>query len=78
MEAMIGGKPNPSKRMWGPVQVEWLKNGLINSLATFKFIVTGSQVLNPVATNDCLQHYPVEFNELIQFLGEEKSAVSCS
>jgi alkaline phosphatase D len=72
MQPLIDGKPNPSKRMWGPKQMDWLKNALINSQATFKFIVTGSQTLNPASPVDCLQHYPIEFNEFINFLMEEK------
>lgn len=65
-------KPNPDKRMWGPQQMEWLKNGLIQSKTPFKFIVTGSQTLNPASPYDCLQSYPVEFNELMNFLIAEK------
>ncbi len=72
MEPFINGKPNPDKRMWGPTQMEWLKNSLIWSKANFKFIVTGSQTLNTISPVDCLQHYPVEFNELINFLADQK------
>lgn len=72
MEAFIDGKPNPNKRMWGVQQIEWLKNALINSKASFKFIVTGSQTLNKVSPFDRLQNYPLEFNDLMSFLQEEK------
>lgn len=65
-------QPNPDKRMWGAQQMEWLKNGLIQSKSVFKFIVTGSQTLNPASPYDCLQSYPVEFNELMNFLLTEK------
>ncbi len=65
-------KPNPDKRMWGAQQMDWLKNGLIQSKSVFKFIVTGSQTLNPASPYDCLQSYPVEFNELMNFLVTEK------
>ncbi|HYF31964.1 MAG TPA: alkaline phosphatase D family protein [Chitinophagaceae bacterium] len=63
---------NPDKRMWGAAQMEWLKNALKGSLATFKIIVTGSQALNPISTSDCLQDYPIEFNDLMSFLVREK------
>ncbi|HYC28037.1 MAG TPA: alkaline phosphatase D family protein, partial [Chitinophagaceae bacterium] len=72
MAATINGKPNPGKRMWGEKQMEWLKNALKSSLATFKIIVTGSQTLNPASPNDCLQSYPIEFNEIMDFLMQEK------
>lgn len=72
MEPKINGAPNPAKKMWGAAQMEWLKNSLLFSKAPFKFIVTGSQTLNPASPYDCLQDYPIEFNELMQFLTEEK------
>ena len=72
MIATINGKPNPEKRMWGEKQMDWLKNALAGSLATFKVIVTGSQTLNPVSPYDCLQSYPAEFNELMDFLSMQK------
>ncbi|WP_430900081.1 MULTISPECIES: alkaline phosphatase D family protein [unclassified Paraflavitalea] len=71
MTPTVYGKPNPNKRMWGPTQMEWLKNALLNSKAPFKFIVTGSQTLNPASPFDCLQDYPVEFEELMAFLDAE-------
>jgi len=72
MEAHVDGKPNPDKRMFGEKQLSWLKNGLINSNATFKFIVTGSQALNTASSLDCLNDYPIEFAELLGFLEAEK------
>jgi len=72
MSPTVDGKPNPSKRMWGEKQMEWLKNQLRNSLANFKVIVTGSQTLNIASPFDCLQSYPIEFNELMDFLKAEK------
>lgn len=72
MTPYVYGKPNPDKKMWGDEQMEWLKNSLLLSKATFKFIVTGSQTLNPASPYDCLQDYPVEFNSLMSYLSAEK------
>lgn len=72
MNAFIDGKPNPDKRMFGKKQMSWLKNALISSYASFKIIVTGSQVLNVASTQDCLNDYPIEFVELLGFLEIEK------
>lgn len=72
MNPLVDGKPNAEKLMWGKKQMDWLKNALVNSKAVFKFIVTGSQTLNPASPYDCLQHYPIEFNELMGFLQDEK------
>ncbi|HZH35991.1 MAG TPA: alkaline phosphatase D family protein [Flavisolibacter sp.] len=64
----LNGQPNPEKRMFGPQQMDWLKNSLLNSDATFKIIATGSQVLNPVSPVDKMQAFPVEYNDLMAFL----------
>lgn len=72
MDAMINGKPNPNKKMFGEKQMNWLKNAVINSSAPFKIIVAGSQVLNVASTQDCLKDYPVEFEELLSFLEQER------
>jgi len=39
-------RDNPDKTMLGAGQLRWLKNALLASTATFKVIVSGSQVLN--------------------------------
>jgi alkaline phosphatase D len=68
----VNGKPNPEKTMLGKQQMEWLKNSLIYSRATFKIIVVGSQVLNPVSPYDVWWRFPAEYNELMDFLKEYK------
>jgi alkaline phosphatase D len=72
MKDSINGKPNPEKRMLGVEQMEWLKNSLLFSTATFKIIALGSQVLNPVSPFDKLKNFPVEYDELMNFLTENK------
>jgi alkaline phosphatase D len=68
----VGGVPNPEKRMFGVQQLEWLKNALAGSAATFKIIATGSQVLNPVSPFDCFRKFPAEYQEFMDFLKREK------
>lgn len=68
----IDGKANPEKRMLGAQQMSWLKNSLAYSSATFKIIVVGSQVLNPVSSLDKLINFPVEYQELMDFLTNQK------
>ena len=70
----IDGKPNDAKTYFGAKQMEWLKNSLLNSSATFKIIVTGSQVLNPLNKYECMSHYSYEYHELLGFLREHKLA----
>jgi alkaline phosphatase D len=67
-----GGKSNSSKTYFGKVQMEWLKNSLLFSNATFKVIASGSQVLNPVSTVECMRFYSYEYNELMEFLSAHK------
>jgi alkaline phosphatase D len=68
----IYGKPNPQKRMLGEEQMEWLKNSLLHSLAPFKIIAVGSQVLNPVSPFDKWWDFPSEYDELMNFIKEYK------
>ncbi len=76
MPDSVNGKPNPTKKMFGDEQMEWLKNSLLgsneNPNISFRIIATGSQVLNPLSPFDCLRHFPVEYNELINFITENK------
>jgi alkaline phosphatase D len=69
MKDSVNGKPNPEKRMLGKQQMNWLKNSLLYSSATFK-IAMGSQVLNPVSPYDKLLNCPIEYDELMSFLKE--------
>ena len=68
----INGMPNTDKTYYGKKQMDWLKNALLSSHSAFKIIVTGSQVLNPLNKYECMQHYPYEYNELMQFLSAQK------
>ncbi len=68
----VDAKPSAAKTYFGSEQMDWLKNALLGSRATFKIIVTGSQVLNPLNKYECMQHFSYEYNELMNFLAEHK------
>lgn len=76
MPDSINGIPNEAKKMFGDEQMEWLKNSLLhsktNTKISFRIIVTGSQVLNPVSPYNCFRHYPVEYNKLMKFIADSK------
>ena len=72
MQDSVNGQPNPAKRMLGEQQMEWLKNSLLFSQAPFKIVMIGSQVLNPLSPFEKLGQYPVEYNELMDFLRDNK------
>ncbi len=64
----LDGNPNPAKKMLGEQQMEWLKNSLLYSQATFKIIAVGSQVLNPVSSFDKWKDFSYEYQEMMDFL----------
>jgi alkaline phosphatase D len=68
----VNGKPNPEKYFYGRKQMDWLKNNLIASRSVFKFIVTGGQMLNPMADKECFRFYAAEYKELMDFIVENK------
>jgi alkaline phosphatase D len=72
MKDSVNGKPNPEKSFLGKQQMDWLKNSLLYSLAPFKIIVVGTQVLNPISPFDTWWDYPAEYYELMDFLKEYK------
>ena len=66
------GQPNSEKIMLGAQQLNWLKNSLLYSTATFKIIVIGSQVLNQISRAQDFPDFPVEYNDLMKFLNDYK------
>ncbi len=52
----------------GAQQLEWLKNKLSASNATFKFICSGSQVLNDSYYGESYAKYPKERNNLLDYI----------
>lgn len=72
MADSVDGKPNPEKTYFGKMQLDWLKNALLYSHATFKVIATGGQVLNPFSDFECMKYYSAEYTELMKFLADSK------
>lgn len=69
---VIDEKLNKNKKYLGDRQFEWLKEKLKSSNATFKIIVSGGQMLNPLAQKECFRYYNYEYNELLTFILENK------
>ncbi len=59
--------------MLGQKQLNWLFESLKKSEATFKFIVLGTQFLNPYAQDECYNQFPGEKKEIYDFL--EKNSI---
>ncbi len=53
----------------GDEQMQWLKISLLNSKATFKFIITGSQVLNQQTEKECwISDFPKDTKDFLDFI----------
>jgi alkaline phosphatase D len=68
----VDGKPNQEKHFFGLHQLHWLEDALVQSHATFKIIVVGSQVLNPMSRDEGLYNYSYEYVRLMEFLKSAK------
>ena len=53
-------KAYESGTVYGHEQLAWMKNELLHSEATFKFVCTGFQVLNPITDSETLRHFQSE------------------
>ena len=62
--------PDPDKPYLGPVQLQWLKDQLITSRATFKFIVNGNQVVNTYSRHESYHLYRTEHQNLMNWLND--------
>lgn len=59
---------SPEKQMFGARQMQWLKESLISSDASFKIVVAGNQMLNPVAFHESFTNYTREQQELLGWI----------
>jgi alkaline phosphatase D len=65
-----GGANGPSKAYFGQKQLTWLLDALRYSKASFKFIVTGGQIINPAAIFENYATYATERTQLLAALAE--------
>tara|TARA_B110000093_G_scaffold26406_1_gene25665 strand:+ start:5806 stop:7143 length:1338 start_codon:yes stop_codon:yes gene_type:complete len=61
-------------QMLGKAQIEWLRQEIINSSATFKIIIAGAPILNPADNRYNLSYAEREHGELLQMLRNERIA----
>ena len=69
-------RPNSSTRsqILGKEQIEWLRQALIQSEATFKIIIAGAPILNPANSRSNLSYAEREHTELLQMLRDARIA----
>jgi len=58
--------------MFGKEQMQWLKDSLVASNATFKIVVGGNQLLQPMNSNERFGAFPDEQKDLFDFLAKAK------
>lgn len=63
---------SPDKTILGENQLQWLKDNLLSSKASFKFVVIGGQFLNTAAKHENYANYPKERLEIIEFIQKNK------
>jgi alkaline phosphatase D len=61
-----------NKTLFGPAQLDWLKQGLISSSATFKVVVSGSQLFNDANTFEGWQNFQAEREAFVEWLERQK------
>ncbi len=74
MTVIIGHANELDKRdkvFFGKAQLQWLKDSLLGSNATFKIIVVGNQVTNKMHGNESLYAFGHEYDKLMNFLKRE-------
>ena len=66
--------PNKAKEgtIFGEAQMQWLKDSLNSSLGTFKVIVAGGQMMNPIAPFEGFAQAPEERQGLIDYIVKKK------
>ncbi|MCX7892837.1 MAG: alkaline phosphatase D family protein [Burkholderiales bacterium] len=62
----------PAKTMWGAAQLEWLKQALLTSRATFKVVANGSQFWNRASRFEGLYQFPADQKALADWLAAER------
>lgn len=62
----------PEKAMYGAAQIEWLKQALVSSGATFKIIASGGQFWNARNRFETFFNYPAEQRVLRTWLAEQR------
>ena len=63
----INGESEIIPKVLGEQQIKWLKTALTSSHAKFKFIISGSPILNPVKSKKHLSFAAEEQSELLEF-----------
>lgn len=70
--APVNAPDTAEKHLLGPVQMQWLIDSLTASRATFKVIVSGGQVLNPLVVYENWTRHATERQQLLDALRDRQ------
>lgn len=59
---------DPDKAYWGQEQLQWLKDSLASSRATFKIVINGNQFHNSNTRFEAFVHYKAEYQDFMDWL----------
>lgn len=62
----------PDKQLFGDAQIAWLRNALLQSPATWKVIVSGSQLFNDMNRFEGWNHFPAERKAFVDWLTAQR------
>jgi len=65
------GVSDSERTLLGRGQIDWLKQALVASTATFKIIANGSQLLNDASRQEGWHNYPQEREEFLDWLARQ-------
>ncbi len=73
---LLDAAQNPHKTQYGPLQLDWLKQSLIHAQkekhATFKFVVTGGQVITDFGgASETFAYYQAEREDILKFIKDQ-------
>lgn len=63
---------DPDKQVFGAAQLAWLRNALVQSTATWKVIVSGSQLFNDLNRFEGWNHFPRERQGFVDWLTRQR------
>lgn len=62
----------PDKQLFGPEQINWLKNALLASKANFKLIASGGQMINDFNNYEGWDEFPAERDAFLNWLAQSR------
>jgi len=66
------GPDSNNKQLFGIAQLNWVRNALLNSTATFKIVASGSQLFNDINRFEGWNHFSAERQQFLTWLKQSR------